>query len=148
MPILRDYKGPEPTARILECIKLLLTQNDAQIEQFRKITESPEGFGLSLKHYDIPFVKSKIHNISVFDSKTQNLILNIKSHIDLFNESTEFVMKYHFMTYDSSLTDENRERLKIDIQSRYADLQRRAKVVADRISDFLILGKKSVNNDT
>jgi len=137
LPVFRDYEGPEPTKNILKSIEMLLTQNDEQIERFKKITKLPEGVGLSLKHYEIPFTQSKLGEISIFNIKIQNMILNIRSHIDLLNSEIDIAMKYHFMTYDSSISIENHKRLTIDIKKRFANIQGMAMQIADRIGEFI-----------
>jgi len=138
LPILRGYEGPEPTRNILNLIEGLLKQSDEQIDAVRRASASPEGVGLSLKRYEIPFTQSKISEISILDLNLQNMILNIRSHIDLLNSEIDVVMKYHFMTYDSTISEENHRRLMIDIKRRFSDIQKMAMQTADRISDLIV----------
>ena len=66
LPIIRSYEGPEPTGNVLEFLEKLLTQNNEQINEFRGQTKLSEGVGLSLKQYEVPFIQSKLQEISIF----------------------------------------------------------------------------------
>ena len=46
------------------------------------------------------------------------------------------------MTFDSSLTEENRDRVFTSVKQKYADIQKMAKVVVNKITEF----KKVIDN--
>lgn len=118
IPVFRDYEGPEQAKDVLSSVEKLLEQSNDQIENIRKATAPPEGIGFSLKHYEIPFTQSKMSEITMLDINLQKIVLNVISHIDLLNAEIDVAMKYHFMTYDSSVSEENHKRLLLDIKQR------------------------------
>lgn len=139
--ILSDYKGTESVKNILNDIEKLLNLNDDQIESVRESTALRKSMGLSLKHYEIPFTLSHAGELSILDIRTQNIILNIKFHIGSLNGEIDMAMKYHFMTYDSSISEENHEILLEDIKRTYVYIQKQAMLVTDKIGEFLNMCK-------
>lgn len=138
-PIFRDYKGPEPTEIILTGLENLLKLNDSQIEEYRLGIKSPKGIGIGLKRYEIPFIQSKMNEISILKNIYQNIIFNIMSKLEPLNAEVDFAMKYHFMTYDSSISPENHDRIEKDIMRRAETIQQMAMTLVDRISELIDL---------
>ena len=139
--ISSDYKGTESVKNILDGMEKLLNLNDDQIESVRESTSLRESMGLSLKHYEIPFTLSHIGELSIFDIRMQNLLLNIKFHIGSLNGEIDIAMKYHYMTYDSSISEKNHKILLEDIKSIYAYIQKQVMLVADKIGEFFNICK-------
>ena len=75
------------------------------------------------------------------------MILNIRSHLDLLNSEIDIAMKYHFMTYDSSISIENHKRLTIDLKKRFANIQGMAMQIADRIGEFIKISNNLDNSE-
>lgn len=141
LPILRDYKRQESVKNILNGIGKLLNLNDEQIESVRKSTALRESIGLSLKHHEIPFTLSHIGELSILDIKMQSMILNIKFGIGSLNGEIDVAMKYHFMTYDSTISDKNLKILLEDIKRSYTYIKKQAMFVTDEIGEFLNICK-------
>ncbi len=82
-----------------------------------------EGVGLSVKTLSVSFLDSNLANISWLPGPTQSKIHEFRNALNNLNQEAEFAMQCHVMTFDASITGENRERLIADIDNRYAKLQ-------------------------
>ena len=95
-----------------------------------------ENVGLGLKTYNLVFLDSRIRDLPLLEVSSQSILLKIKSLMGLLNEEVRYTMKCHYMTYDSSITPENHQTLKLQIESHHSNIQDMAIRIVDHIDDF------------
>lgn len=122
---------------VLEAInRLLLCVPD---EEFNKINllKADSNTSLSLKIYAMPFIEPVLEQLSVFDSKFQADILEIRNQLDILNQEIEDTIFYHRLTFDPSCMDTNANIINNNLTNSYNNIQERCKIVVDKIDKFL-----------
>ena len=115
---LAGYEGNQPAKRILSCLEEISKRSDNPVECLQ-LLRSPQAGGFSLKRLYLPFLESKMGFLPLFSNKFQGLIHNIRSKNQIMNEDVESGIFYHRLTFDSSLSPENREIVLKNINSCY-----------------------------
>lgn len=91
---------------------------NASKEELKKMTQMElyKNFdkSLSFKKYDLPYLKSKINDISLLNENIQSNLLQLIFKLNLFNSEIE-EFKFHYqLTFNSEVSDEN-QRINKDI---------------------------------
>jgi len=76
----------------------------------------------SLRRISVPFLDSKICDLSLFDNLFQNQLIEIRTRIDFVNEYIEMTRFYFEKTFDSSISAENHMIIAADLSKCYRDL--------------------------
>lgn len=128
LPYFKYYKGNEQKENCVKSREELLKLNDEKIEQttLSLKRKQEQGIGLSLKKYHLPFLDSKIGEISKFNIELQNIIYEIISRLQLFNDEIDKAIEYHQMTFDSTISNENHRIIRFEITNKYKILQEMA----------------------
>jgi len=64
---------------------------------------------LTFKKYDLPYLKSRMNDISLLDENVQSNLLQLNFKLNLFNSEVE-ESKFHYqLTFSSEVSDENQE---------------------------------------
>lgn len=133
---LAGYEGSIPTKRMLSNLEKMSKASNDQLKAVQSRFSRDEG-GFSLKKLHLPFLESKIDFLPLFSSQFQSLIYNIRSGIQIINEDVENGVFYHRLTFDSSLTSENHERVLENIKSGYENMRTQAKTAVEKISELI-----------
>ena len=135
-PILVSYRGLNPSADILKFIETQLALTDDQIKALALHSKAaPEG-GISLKKYQVPLLDSKISSLASLSTSLQNHLLELKTHLSLLNEEVDEARYYFRLTFQSSVTGENHDRVNENLTSCYKKYGARARQVADLIRNI------------
>ncbi len=134
----KQYSGTYRKDNTLKYLKSLLeidNQQLADIQQRRRIEKSERGY--HQKTYSLPFFDSKMSSIPLLDNELQNLILQIRSQINLLNQEIEQVQFYFKLTFDSNLGDTNAEIVNINLEGGYRNICSKSRFIAGLISNFI-----------
>ena len=93
-----------------------------------------EGVGLNLKAYRLTFLNANIKELPLLKTEPQRLLLDLSTRLEMINEEIEASKKYHLMTFDSKITDQNHQRINQLINQKYSDIQKMVIDVVDKIS--------------
>lgn len=99
--------------------------------------KAAENIILSLKTYSLPFIESILEHLSVFDSKFQRDILEVRDQISILNEEIENAMSYSRLTFDPSSMDTNKDIISTNINSSYNNIGERCRIIVDKINKIL-----------
>jgi hypothetical protein len=125
------YTGADPEQpKFLAALRLLKKQLAGATPPKRTAATS----GLNLKTYDLPFLDSQVHRLSICPMAFQQQVLQIKAQLDLFNSETDFLMRQFELTFNPSLDAGNRSIVQTNLQSGYARLGRSAINIADLVA--------------
>ena len=132
------YEKYCPTrARALEAINELLNVPPEQFNEIASFTKSDANTSLSLKTCSMPFIESVLEQLSVFDSKFQANIFEIRSQLSILNQEIEEAVFYHRLTFDSLCMDTNANVIKNNLKNSYNHIQERCKIVVDKVDKVL-----------
>lgn len=138
-PILEGYDGPDRDARdaeALEAFRRLRGWSNEQLKVLQVATRRP-GRGLRLVPVALPFLASQVHTISICPIDFQQRMLKLQSQVSFFNSDVEFALRNFERTFDSNLTEENRQAVLTNLEETYENMARRAREIANSCSDLL-----------
>lgn len=124
LPYLQNYQGAEKSENTIKAVTSFLEAKDEDIENMLALKRSMErGLGLNLKRFPLPFLDSKMGEISSFRIELQNIIYEIRSRLQIINEEIDSAIVYFRMTFDSSISSENHRIIKTSLAQKYVRLQ-------------------------
>lgn len=88
-----------------------------------------ENIGLSLKTYSLPFIESIVEHLSIFNSKFQRDILEVREQINILNEEVENAMFYFRLTLDTSCMNTNKDIIRSNINNSYSKFKKDVKLL-------------------
>jgi hypothetical protein len=93
---------------------------------------------VSLRTYTLPFLEANLSELaSIADPPTVSSLLNVRTQLNIYNEVVEETRGFHRMTFDSSLTPENHQKVLTLVEGGYGALLKRAKWIADHLESAL-----------
>ncbi len=138
LPYLEKYQGDEPKEMMIKAIRSSLDLEDEEIRRVIELKRSEEtGRGLNLKKFHLPFLGSKIAEISSFKINLQNIVYELTSRIQLVNEEIESAIRYFNMTFDSSISDENQRLIRVELLRKYSNLQDQLIILARKMDNYI-----------
>lgn len=135
-PIVQDYKGTHKKDNFFKSIESHLNLTDEQLSAISQQSKAESKRGLSFKKYELPFLDSKINYLTVFDESFQNRVLEIKTQLKLFHEEIDQARFYFEKTFDSTMSPENQDIIRTNLEGCYKNLGRQARNLADRIGEL------------
>ncbi len=106
--IYKNYNGINDYKDKLLRLQTLKNTPKEELEKISEITlyENIDKF-LSFKKYDLPYLKSKINEISLLDEKVQSNLLQLNFKLNLFNSEVEECKFHYQLTFNNEISDEN-----------------------------------------
>lgn len=135
-PIVKDYSGTHRKDNFYIAIESHLKLSDEELLVISQQLKAKSKRGYSLKKYELPFLDSKIVNLTVFDESFQNHILEIKTQLKLIHEEIDQAKFYFEKTFDSTLSTENYQTIRDNLEDSYGNLSRQSRNLADRIGEL------------
>ncbi len=132
--VFEGYQGENPSENLLGLLKEQLKLDDNQFSEIVVHGKADPGAGLSVKKYRLPYLESKIAELSLFPQQFQRLALEILANLHLYNEEIEEARFYFKLTFESGISSENHERAFEGGSECYRNLGERAKIIVERIS--------------
>src|ERR1035437_5389346 len=129
----RNYSGSVVNPGSIATILRLRDFSEEQRQEVFNQLQKP-GTGPYPKEYSASFLVATIGEIWVLPLDFQTSVLRIKQQIDTLNQHAEFVQKRHEKTFDSSISQVNRQAVLSDLKDAYGQLGGMAKRIADEIS--------------
>jgi hypothetical protein len=112
--------------------------SDADIATLSRVGQKRKQLAISLRTYQIPFLEANLDQITSIDnSQIVANIFDVRQQLNMFNEVVADTREWHQMTFDSSVTPENHDRVVTLVEGGYSALRNRAKWTADSIESVL-----------
>ncbi|EWG99933.1 hypothetical protein Q427_22255 [Halomonas sp. BC04] len=143
-PKLQAYRGCEPIQRIRDLVDHLISAPDEEFNAMREHMRAEPEVGLSLKRFSASLIETAAPQIIHFPSEYQRRIHEFKNQMYAMNQEIERATVSLDRTFDSSLSDENHERVKNDLESKYIFIQGMCERVADRLQDIIDFDIKNI----
>lgn len=136
IPLFEEYKGDNSSGGMLRLLRSHQKSNDEQFAEIIADMVADSGSGLAVKKYKLPYLESKIGELSLFSERSQRRALEILNHLHLFNEEVEEARFYFKLTFDSSISVENHSKALEGGNTSYIKMGERAQIIIDRIRKF------------
>lgn len=134
---LEGYEGSYPTENLSLMLKKLSYQiDDKQLAVIQSLTSNEES-ELSLKKFYLPFLESRIDLLPLFGGRFRTLIFEIWSQIQTLNEEIDNSQFFYRKTFDSSMSVENHERVRQNLEQCYKNINSQAKTMVERINNLI-----------
>lgn len=141
-PKLLAYRGNEPVDSVRQFVEVLLNAPDEQLAALAERMQAQPGVGLSLKTFNSGFIESNLAALHSLPIPYQRCIHEFRNQLVPLNQEIERAADSLRMTYDSSITDENHERLVADLRSKYVFIEGMCRRVCDRLQAVIDYGAK------
>ena len=86
-----------------------------------------------LKKFNLHYLNLNLNKIKLLSIGKQSKISDILVNMDFLNLDIETAMKYFFMTFDSSISEENNKRINYNMDLKYESISNRAKSIVNKI---------------
>jgi len=136
-PNAKEFTEIHPKENILALIDEQLSWPSGQIALYAKGKRKPPGTSLKCREIGVPFLESRIGNLSMFDANQQRLLLEIRFQISVINDDVKRARRYHELTFGSGVADSNMRIVNSNLDSTHLDISRVSRKVVDRINEFL-----------
>jgi len=137
LPVFEDYEGNEPNVFQVDGINALLDLPDNQFNAYVDSKRRGEGCCLSLKKTSITFTEVNLQELSIFDISFQSLLFELRARINILNDEISKIERLNNMTFDSSITAINHERIIEDINKKYLLIQNMTDRVISKINEII-----------
>jgi hypothetical protein len=138
LPYLQNYRGSENPEGTLKAVLSFLEAKEEDVEHMLALKRSMEkGLGLNLKRFHLPFLDSKMGEVSSFRIELQNIIYEIRSRLQIINEEIDSAIEYFRMTFDSSISTENHRIIKESLRQKYVRLQDQLVILVKKMDKCL-----------
>ncbi|HZT33485.1 MAG TPA: hypothetical protein VFA33_26595 [Bryobacteraceae bacterium] len=134
IPIIEQYKGPDRNEEMITAMKRSRERPEQDRIAHHKVMRKPES-GLSVKQYALPLFVSQMADLSMCPIDFQRAVLNIRYHLDLYNQSIPLLQSLFDKTF-ASLTEENLAIIRANIEQGYKDVGQRAEIIKNAISEL------------
>ena len=132
-PHVRRYAGPNPTDNVLASIEMLLKASDSQTSQVSAYEQArtPPGF---LPREEASYASSAAAEAHDFEPDYALRLLDIPSHLRMYNEVRADALHYHHLTFEPGVTDDNHTLAVRNLDSANEHIAMRARVLVEKIT--------------
>jgi hypothetical protein len=90
-----------------------------------------------MKEYTLPFTHAKANDLRICSMTFQRAVFGIVGKVDLFNQQVRYLQSQMELTYDSSLSEENRAAVNDNLTRGSRQLGEAARRIATDISKLI-----------
>ena len=112
-----------------------LTPEQLQFVQEQKVSHR----FLSVKKYDLPYLKAKVNDLSSLDDKFQRRAFELLSLVMMFNEDIDLARDFHKLTFDAGIAAEKQEEIAQELMDQYDTIANRAKIILKKIDAMAVV---------
>lgn len=120
--ILTKYNGEDESETIVTLINYMLEANDEYFNILITYMRS-SNVNLSLMRHSTILIDANAMQISAFPIELQSKIYEFKNALNIYNQKVLLAQEKLNITYDSSISEINRQIVNANILELYADLQ-------------------------
>ncbi len=135
--ILDNYEGSDKPESLIKFVDFMLEASQLDFTATAEKLRAQDAVGLSLKNHSTILIDSNAVQISQFPIDLQSNIYEFKNTLNIYNQEVEMSNNILERTYDSTLSDINRERLSKGLNNKYANLQNICTKMTSKIQGIL-----------
>ena len=129
----KTVRYQDQKVRMLSGVTELLKCKDGDMQEVTEYFISDGTSARSLRKMELPFLDAKLDFISKFEINVQQNLLEIRTRVRTLNELIDESHEYLRMTFDSTISEENQERVQLNLDTSYVKINEQARLIADRI---------------
>lgn len=132
-PIVAEYEGVNRSEHLLKYIEQTLALSDEQIKILNDATKAAPERTMGLRKYSAPLLESKLSSLSSMDIELQSRLMEVRVHLNFFNEEVDQSRYFHqltFTTSESEFQNDQAVRALIETQKNAAA---RARTIVENI---------------
>jgi len=137
LPFYKNYNGVKLYGNILSGLEKFKSMNENELlvlnQQFKKKDLYKV---LSLNKINLPYLKTKIHELPILDEELQRKLLNVLMLIDALNEDIEESKFFYKLTFDSNTSDTNHEIINSLIIEKQLFVAKQSRVILSKIDSL------------
>jgi len=123
LPIFKQHSEEEGVELVLKTLETQLAMPDDQFAYVASSLRAAPNVGKGLKKVNLAFSEMHLAELSLFSIKFQSQLFDLRSKLSMLNDEIDTAQKYHFMTFDSSLSPENHAIITIEVNNKYVFIQ-------------------------
>ncbi len=135
---LATYQGHLKDPDMLEVLEQSKGMTDQQIKVLATVGAASRIGSLSMKKYSARYLDANLGDLSLLDDQFQNEILESRERLSILAQDVDEAMRYHWMTFDSSLSTENHQVVVQNVDRKYKAIQRWSEQLADQIKQVVV----------
>ena len=136
-PRLVAYSGNEPAQSVRDFAEMLTGAPEDQFAAVMDRFRAAPGVGLSLKTFSASLLESSLGSLQSFPVEYQRRIHEFRNHLSITNQEIERALEAMRLTYDSSMSDENHQRLADDLGRKYGFIEGMCRRVCERLDKII-----------
>ena len=135
--ILNSYDGGEQIGGAISFIDTILNKSEEEFIALAAALRAGSDASLNLKTHTTILLDSNAVQISRLPMNIQIKVYEFKNSLNIFNQEVLSAKEKWKLTFDSSISAINHERISSDLSSSYANLQNVCSKVCDKIQVIL-----------
>ncbi len=110
---------------------------EAEIAKLNMLDKAKAGVSLSMKTFKLPYLESKIADLSLYSEKFQYHCLSTLNDLRLINQAIEESIFYFRVSYTAGLADETYNKASIMTEQTFEKIGERAEMICTKINILL-----------
>lgn len=128
-----QYGGPNPKGGVVEGMQGLLSRTDAELAALAAHERATAAPGLFQPGIEALYSATAMSGADDLDPSYSLMVLDILSHIRMFNDVRENGLFYQRLTFDSRLGGDNHKKVVQNADLTEDQLAKRARIIVDKI---------------
>ena len=137
--IVDQFSGGDNIDGIVSGIEIMLNATEDEFNVLVLALKGEEETSLNLKTHTTILLDSNATQITRLPMELQSKIYEFKNALSIYNQEVLTSKEKWHLTYDSSLSDINHQRVTLDLSNSYANIQRvcsRVCIKIQKVIDF------------
>jgi hypothetical protein len=134
LPIVEGYNGPDRIESLVEGLKKSRSLSEEQRAALHQAMRKPN-VGVALRQYAIPLLTTQIPDLAICSLDFQRSVLNIRHHLDLFNQLVPYTQSLLEKTFNNP-SAADREALITNLEEGYRSAGERAEIITKAIGEL------------
>lgn len=134
LPLFEQYEGPDRSDSFIETLKKFRAIPERDRSAILQ-TKQDSNVGMALRQYSMPLFATQIADLAICSPDFQRSVLNIRYHLDLYNQLVPYTHSLFEKTYNKP-SPEDRASLIANQERGYRDAGVRAEIIVQAISDL------------
>lgn len=111
--------------------------DDSSIRELARSRAAPSTQTLTFKRYSVPYLEAHLNELSLFSEEFQRLAHQVRDRLTIFNQQSEISWFYFEKTFDSSLSELNRDSIMKNQDVSQRSIARLARLMCGDIQTIL-----------
>lgn len=134
--VFKQYKGDANAEEFGKKYQEYKKLTDSELKVALNLLKSNYGIAKTVGPISLPYLQSKIADLSVFTEKNQQFALELLNHVKIYNEIVDHCSYFYKLTFDGNLSSDNHKIAVFEQEQGYKRIGDRAEYIIDKINEF------------